>query len=327
MDQAAEAAAAAVAGATSACILFPLSVLKTSVQAVETVADAGGEGSGASEPAGEGSLPPSPPPASSCLTTIARNIYRRDGALGFMRGAQFEMLQSAVEKAGYFYVYAWLRRVWMRSRNMDPRGSQQPGIAIDLILGYLAQAGHLPLTVPLEAIMTRIITAKESIGGMQAARNILASGGWKAMYRGCGAYVILCLKPAIQFAVFNRIKSLALARSRGHATASLSALHAFVIGALARAIATVLVFPAVRAKVLAMRGGDDSVTGADQVPNRKEGEVRRLANCIVRVTKQEGVLALFRGLGPELTRGVLSAAIMLMLKEKIQYSAKVFLRR
>ena len=67
------------------------------------------------------------------------------------------------------------------------------------------------------------------------------------MYKGIQAYTVLCLKPAIQYTVFEQIKQRLL---RGTQRTSLHAGESFVLGMVARTISTILVFPYVRAKVL-----------------------------------------------------------------------------
>jgi hypothetical protein len=42
-----------------------------------------------------------------------------------------------------------------------------------------------------------------------------------------------------------------------------------------------------------------------------------MLGVLLHVAKQKGVLAVFDGLGPELIRGMLSGALMLMAKERI----------
>jgi hypothetical protein len=43
--------------------------------------------------------------------------------------------------------------------------------------------------------------------------------------------------------------------------------------------------------------------------------------------KEDGFTALYQGLSPEITRGVLSAAIMMMVKERINIGVKQLLKR
>lgn len=50
-------------------------------------------------------------------------------------------------------------------------------------------------------------------------------------------------------------------------------------------------------------------------------------STIKRTVQEEGALSLFQGIGPELTRGVLSAAFMLAIKEKLfGLNKAIFLR-
>lgn len=54
--------------------------------------------------------------------------------------------QSAVEKAAYFYGYGWLKALALRGGG----GRGELSTVTDLGLGYLAEAFHLPFTIPIE---------------------------------------------------------------------------------------------------------------------------------------------------------------------------------
>jgi hypothetical protein len=73
---------------------------------------------------------------------------------------------------------------------------------------------------------------------------------------------------------------------------------------IARTVSTVLVFPFIRAKVMLQAG-------------KSRGETKSLLVLLLQMWQREGVAGLYQGLGPELTRGVLSSALMLMIKEKV----------
>lgn len=109
-------------------------------------------------------------------------------------------------------------------------------------------------------------------------------------------------------------------------------VQAFVLGAIARSVATLLLFPYIRAKVLVQ-------TKKKQVVSGQAASQDGIVSTLQRVYKEEGALSLYRGLGPELTKarfvlangcwsmahllllllqGALSSAFMLMVKEKIQ---------
>ena len=66
------------------------------------------------------------------------------------------------------------------------------------------------------------------------------------MYQGMRAGLALCINPAIEFLAFERLKQQAL-RTTGKKYLSLA--EGFALGAVAKAIATVLTFPLIRLKV------------------------------------------------------------------------------
>jgi hypothetical protein len=122
------------------------------------------------------------------------------------------------------------------------------------------------------------------------------------MYKGIQTYVVLCLKPAIQYTVFEQVKRIMI---KGKKSQKLSPAQSFFLGMVARTVATIVVFPYVRAKVvLQTRPHDD---------DKKES----ITTMLTEMYKEGGLAEWFQGLGPELTRGVLSAALMLMIKEQI----------
>mmetsp|Transcript_13319 Transcript_13319/g.20210 ORF Transcript_13319/g.20210 Transcript_13319/m.20210 type:complete len:147 (-) Transcript_13319:23-463(-) len=129
------------------------------------------------------------------------------------------------------------------------------------------------------------------------------------MYKGIEAYKVLCLKPAIQFTVFEQVKKILIASKTSSHKKQLSATEAFFLGMAARAVATVVVFPFIRAKVMAQANSDSD--------NNKS-----MLETVVAMHREGGLSQLFQGLGPELTRGVLSAALMMMVKEQIAATVK-----
>lgn len=153
-------------------------------------------------------------------------------------------------------------------------------------------------------------------------------------YDGLGASLILCVNPGIQYAFFEQLKKLVLERNarrkmkrraadagvhlgRGEMHArgsvsikneSLSALTAFTLGALSKCFATVITYPLIRGKVLQQvaSGGD---RGATPVPS--------LLSILRRIIAQDGLRGLYKGMETQILKTVLSAAIALMLKEKL----------
>ena len=106
--------------------------------------------------------------------------------------------------------------------------------------------------------------------------------------------------PSSQFTAFDHIRRRLLA-ARGGPKPELTALDAFVLGAASKAFATVLTYPAIRAKVLIQTGRSGCST---------------LVEAGSRVVQQEGPGGLYRGLRAQLLKTVLVSALQLMVKEK-----------
>lgn len=82
---------------------------------------------------------------SPSVASVARDIHSREGVLGFYKGVYYSVGQSAVEKAAYFYSYGRLKALALLMA-----GGGELSTMTDLGLGYLAEACHLPLTMPIE---------------------------------------------------------------------------------------------------------------------------------------------------------------------------------
>lgn len=93
------------------------------------------------------------------VMSVAREIYSREGILGFYNGTFYASGQSGLEKAAYFYGYGWLKALALRGGGGGGGvgGVERELSAVtDLGLGYLAEAFHLPFTIPIEVSPWRL---------------------------------------------------------------------------------------------------------------------------------------------------------------------------
>ncbi|KAF1792600.1 Mitochondrial carrier domain [Phytophthora cactorum] len=292
MEMMAAATAAGCGGFLSTSILYPLDTLKTRIQ------------SGASllpEDEDDDAVP-----KKNKQVALIKSLYQ---------GIQYKALESSTSKFMYFYAYTMLAQI------VAPKDGKPIGTITDLGIGYLSELFHLPITMPMELVGTRMQTSSESGSILQIIRSIVKESGVGGLYKGLGAYFVLCLQPAIQYTVFERLKGIYLRKFK-QASQALGALEAFMLGAIARSIATLMLFPYIRAKVLMQSNKKKQAAATDlrqgQSNTCTESKKETIASTLQRVYTEEGPLALYRGLGPELTRGALSSALMLMIKEKIQ---------
>ncbi len=309
---AAEVVSASLAGAFSASALYPLEVLKTKMQAESKCNDTNDDNNEDADDADDdveivNKVKP--------LTAVeyAKDMYAKGGITTFYSGIGTSAFQSSAEKALYFFAYTALKNTYTLFSS-----NQNIGSGVNLILGCIAEWAHLPITLPLDCWTTKIQTNSSGKAPFAILMSMLSEGdGIKGMYKGIQAYTVLCLKPSIQYTIFEQVKGILIARKRlvqsgqgrsndRNNSETLSAVEAFILGMFARTVATIVVFPYLRAKVmLQSRRGVDSNTKTN------------IPAMILNMYSSGGLGECFQGIGPELTRGVFSAALMLMCKEKI----------
>ena len=198
----------------------------------------------------------------------------------------------------------------------------------------MAEWSHLPITLPIDCLTTAIQTDTQNRGALALLWNILSTKGVGGFYKGIEAYTVLCLKPAIQYTVYEQVKRIMLAARRvkrlaskggdrthdedggGSDHSSLHAAEAFFLGMFARIVATMLTYPYLRAKVMLQSNNNSSSDG-----NKK----KTIPQMIAEQLSTGGVSGLYQGIGPELTRGVFSAALMMMVKERIGVVVKAMI--
>jgi len=344
----AEVVAACIGGSFSASALYPLEVLKTKIQAESKQSaatnttttgsnndiDEEDQNQKQQQQQQQQQISPSPKSSPSAIL-YAKDLYEKEGIAPFYAGISTSAFQSATEKALYFFAYTALKNmhnslILKSSKN----GTKSMGTLTNLIIGCLAEWAHLPITLPIDCWTTKIQTSGTNGKVKQAPFAILVSmlsegDGIRGMYKGIQAYTVLCLKPAIQYTVFEQVKAILLIKKRlqrnldGGGTRNnryganevdvdtLTAMEAFILGMIARTIATIVVFPYLRAKVMLQ----SSSQSRDGVEKKKVN----IPAMVTEMYRNGGVGELFQGIGPELTRGVFSTALMMMVKEKISF--------
>jgi hypothetical protein len=249
------------------------------------------------------------------MLSYASLMFQNEGGISpFYSGVGTSAIQSATEKALYFFAYTFFKNGYV-----SITGDSSIGALPNLILGCMAEWAHLPITLPIDCVTTAIQTDDKNRGAFVLMGNILSEKGIGGFYKGIQAYVVLCLKPAIQYTVYEQVKQIVIGarRLQAHGKAavddSLSAAEAFFLGMFARIVATMLTYPYLRAKVLLQ-----STYGNAKVKPT-------IPQMIAEQLSKGGVWGMYQGIGPELTRGVFSAALMMMVKERIGVTVRALI--
>lgn len=247
--------------------------------------------------------------ADSAISCV-RGILKEHGPAGFFQGLKAKLGWSIFGKFMYYGSYNFQQNMY------ESYTGEKMGLAANLLCGYLSDFTHIPVTLPFEVISTRMQTTSGKTF-TEVAADIYQKFGVLGFYKGFSTFFYLCLQPAITNTAFTQLKNLVLSRkpTLNGKPATLTAFESFLLGAFARCVAVCSLFPYMRAKVLLQTKKKQLAAGDRKTPSAKQTQTP--LDLIKQIFQEDGFFALYKGLGPELLRGVLSSAITLMLKERL----------
>lgn len=144
-----------------------------------------------------------------------------------------EAADSASSKFLYFFLYKFF----------GGTSAQTP--AAKLLIGYCSEMAHKPLTIPMERLGNKLQQNGANETTLRVVKATLAKP-LSDLYKGWHFAIPNALQQAIQYVANELFRAAWLRRTK---RTFLSTFEAFCIGALARAIATTMIYPAIRLKV------------------------------------------------------------------------------
>ncbi|QLL32065.1 hypothetical protein HG536_0C02340 [Torulaspora globosa] len=236
-------------------------------------------------------------------------VFRTRGVLGLYRGMSTSILGNFIQSFCYFFCYTFLRRYYyaiklVRSKS---KGKLVFSTAEELALGMAAAAGSQLFTGPVSVISTRqqTITSQDSndTSATNIAKQILREnhGDVRAFWKGLKVSLVLTVNPSITYASYQKLKKLLFSVDE-FTEVGLTARQNFILGALSKMISTLITQPLIVSKVSLQRAGS-RFTNFQQV--------------IYYLYKHEGILALWKGLRPQLAKGLLVQGLLFMFKGEL----------
>ncbi|XP_026772704.3 peroxisomal membrane protein PMP34 [Pangasianodon hypophthalmus] len=242
---------------------------------------------------------------------ILAEIAKEEGVMSLYRG-WFPVISSlCCSNFVYFYTFNSLKRLMVLEE-----GQSRPGR--DLIMGFIAGTVNVLLTTPMWVVNTRLklqgakfrnedLHQTHYKGIFDTFSQIIADEGVGALWNGTLPSLLLVFNPAVQFMFYEAMK-----RRAGQGGRKISSLEIFVIGAIAKAIATTATYPLQTIQAILRFGQHKS-----QAKGGVLGSMRNVVNLLMDRIKRSGVLGLYKGLEAKLLQTVLTAALMFMVYEKI----------
>ncbi|KIO34430.1 hypothetical protein M407DRAFT_128287 [Tulasnella calospora MUT 4182] len=320
--------AGALGGVFSNAAVYPLDTVKTRIQATEEK----GKDKGARAPS---------------VFQLLRKILQDEGFRGYYKGFGASMLNTFSMQYAYFFFYSFVRGSYLKRLSKKHPNQKLPQIsaAMELILGAIAGALAQVFTIPVAVIATRQQLAEDpapndaekALGKTNVpkrdnsfigvAREIIDEDGVTGLWTGLKPGLVLTVNPAITYGVFERLKSALVAQGKG-----MSPLMAFAMGALSKTLATVATYPYIMAKVrLQARSNKNaettqlsdsekaSLVGTEAKPAvNPKPRYNGAIDVLRKVHKEKGIVGWYQGMGAQITKAVLSQALLFMLKDQFE---------
>ncbi|KAJ1650608.1 hypothetical protein IWQ61_008633 [Dispira simplex] len=303
----------ALTGATSAALallcVYPLDTIKTRLQ-VQT-----------SKPtATKDSQPDGIPDSYVSVVDALKKIYSSEGIQGFYAGLGAGLLGQTSTNFAYFYWYSLIRKLYQHRI----KGGRAISTPMELVLGALAAAIAQLFTTPIAVVATRQQTASqdERKSVLATAREVVQEDGWTSLWKGLRPSLILVINPSITYGAFERIKtwmtpSPAGPKGVGQFTRApaLSAVQVFLAGALSKTLATIITYPYIMAKVRLQWKPPKALL---QRSGQAAASYTSAMDVLYCAWKQDGWLGWYKGMGTQITKAVLTQALLLMIKDKLE---------
>ncbi|XP_005527703.1 peroxisomal membrane protein PMP34 isoform X1 [Parus major] len=247
---------------------------------------------------------------SKTTPAVLLEIIKEEGLLAPYRG-WFPVISSlCCSNFVYFYTFNSLKALWVKG--------QHSTTGKDLVLGVVAGVVNVLLTTPLWVVNTRLklqgakfrnedIVPTNYRGIIDAFHQIVRDEGVLALWNGTFPSLLLVFNPAIQFMFYEGFKRKLLKKR-----VQLTSLDAFVIGAIAKAVATTLTYPLQTVQSI-LRFGRHRLNPE----NRTLGSLRNVLYLLQQRVRRFGLMGLYKGLEAKLLQTVLTAALMFLVYEKL----------
>lgn len=243
---------------------------------------------------------------------ILAEIIKEEGLLAPYRGWFPVICSLCCSNFVYFYCFHSLKGGYLKGHSSTP--------SADLLMGMAAGIVNVLVTTPLWVVNTRLklqgskfrnadIHSTNYSGIFDAFTQIIRDEGVGALWNGTFPSLLLVLNPAIQFMIYEGLKR----QLRKGAPRELTSVEVFVIGAVAKAVATTVTYPLQTIQSVLRFGQFNESTEKSKLLS----SLRTIKNLLVNRVRRYGLLGLFKGLEAKLLQTVLTAALMFLLYEKI----------
>ncbi|KAF8441979.1 peroxisomal carrier protein [Terfezia claveryi] len=227
-------------------------------------------------------------------------ILLKEGPSGLYAGMVGSLIGVASTNFAYFYWYTLVRSFYLSKLHTNTTLSTAAELSLGAVAGALAQL----FTIPVAVITTRQQTSAkyERKGLIETAKDVIAEDGLSGLWRGLKASLVLVINPSITYGAYQRLHAVLFPGK-----ARLNPYEAFLLGAMSKTLATLATQPLIVAKV-----------GLQSKPPPGAPQFKTFGQVMAYIVKHEGAKNLFKGIGPQITKGLLVQGFLMMTKERME---------
>jgi adenine nucleotide transporter 17 len=257
------------------------------------------------------------------LVSCFRRIWEKDE---LYLGVGPIVLTLATSNFVFFFMNETMKRVLLPSSGSRPPHSPKSRSApyLSLLASCLAGIVNVLITNPLWVTNLKIVTGSaESSSLLTEMQNVARKDGLQELWKGTGTSVLLVSNPVLQFFVYEQLKNARLSKHRQSNGSRLAPGEAFLLGALAKGVATVLTYPLQLAQAvlrLQQRSNDNDDLPGSKATGDQQQRYRGTWDCLVKLRQRDGAIGLFTGMKAKLLQTVLTAAFTFLTYEQILHA-------
>ena len=254
------------------------------------------------------------------LSVCIRRLWDRDE---LYRGVTPIVFTIGASNFIFFFINEIMKRLIFHSKTATTTTTTTATIAKQatsnsyrsLLASCMAGVCNVLLTNPLWVANLRIVTGESGSSQLLAEMlHVARTNGLSHLWSGTGASLLLVSNPVLQFFFYEELKLLQLRASHNKglsksSAATLPPIQAFLSGAIAKAVATVLTYPLQLTQ---------TVLRIQQHESKDEDhQYHGTWDCLVKLYTSDGAQALFTGMRAKLLQTVLTAAFTFLTYEQI----------
>ena len=239
-------------------------------------------------------------------------IFKTKGVLGLYQGLWTSIIAGFLQSFSYFFWYSIVRKSFFRYKLLRGRLGKF-STPEELLLGIVAAAVSQIFTSPIGVISTRQQTSTSgSKGGFREVLHQIYSeqNNITGFWRGFKVSLILTVNPSITFASYEKLQDIFITSKRAvdengqllETSGQLSPRQNFLLGVFSKVISTLITQPLIVSKAYLQRTGSN---------------FQSFQQVLLYLYKQEGLISLWKGLAPQLSKGILVQGLLFMFKGEL----------